>query len=65
MRKQKEINALAVWSANELMQAGFSRTMSYQILSRADVPTIRIGGRIFVRREAFLEWLKSQEKTEA
>ena len=56
---------MAVWSANELMQAGFSRTMSYQILSRADVPTIRIGGRIFVRREAFLEWLKSQEKTEA
>jgi len=65
MKQRKDIGILEIWSAKELVQAGFSRSMAYQLLARADVPTIRIGGRIFVRRSAFQEWLKSQEKTEA
>ena len=60
MKQEKNIQSMAVWSANELIDAGFSRTMAYKLLSRDDVPTIRIGGRKFVLREAFLEWLQKQ-----
>lgn len=65
MKQQRDINVMEIWSAKELVQAGFTRTMAYQLLSRADVPTIRIGGRLFVRRETFISWLKAQERHEA
>ena len=41
---------------------GFSRSMSYALFNRADVPVIRIGKRKFIRREKFLEWLAEQER---
>ena len=63
LKQHRDIHTLEIWSAREVVQAGFSRNLAYQILARADVPTIRIGGRIFVRREAFQQWLKNQEQT--
>ena len=49
-------------SAKDLQDMGFSRSMSYALFNRADVPVIHIGKRKFIRREKFLEWLAEQEK---
>ena len=51
-----------ILSAKYLQDMGFSRSMSYALFNRADVPVIRIGKRKFIRREKFLEWLAEQER---
>ncbi len=51
-----------ILSAKDLQNMGFSRSMSYALFNRADVPVIHIGKRKFIRREKFLEWLAEQEK---
>ena len=65
MEKERDLGEKTVWSARDLVRAGFTRSMAYALLNREDVPTIRIGGRLFVRREAFQDWLKQQEKADA
>ena len=45
MEKTNDWQQMQVWGVRELEKAGFSRTMSYQLLARKDVPTITIGGR--------------------
>lgn len=57
-------SAPEILSAKDLQDMGFSRSMSYALFNRADVPVIRIGKRKFIRREKFLEWLAEQERTE-
>ena len=52
-----------ILSAKDLQDMGFSRSMSYALFNRADVPVIHIGKRKFIRREKFLEWLVEQERT--
>lgn len=44
-------------TAKDIQAMGFSRPMVYQLLNRADMPTVRIGKRVFVRKDRFLEWL--------
>lgn len=44
-------------SAKDLQRVGMSRTMAYQMLNRQDVPAISIGGRRFMNRDRFFEWL--------
>lgn len=51
-----------ILSAKDLQDMGFSRSMSYSLFNRADVPVIHIGKRKFIRREKFLEWLAEQER---
>jgi hypothetical protein len=51
-----------ILSAKDLQEMGFSRSMSYALFNRADVPVIHIGKRKFIRREKFLEWLAEQER---
>lgn len=51
-----------ILSAKDLQNMGFSRSMSYALFNRADVPVIHIGKRKFIRREKFFEWLAEQEK---
>ena len=53
-----------ILSAKDLQEMGFSRSMSYALFNREDVPVIRIGKRKFIRREKFLEWLAEQERTD-
>ena len=53
-----------ILSAKDLQDMGFSRSMSYALFNRDDVPVIRIGKRKFIRREKFLEWLAEQERTD-
>ena len=53
-----------ILSAKDLQDMGFSRSMSYALFNREDVPVIRIGKRKFIRREKFFEWLAEQERTD-
>ena len=59
MAKSRE-NLPLIMSARDLQEIGFSKTMSYRLLNRADVPVICIGIRKFVRRDKFLSWLDAQ-----
>ena len=53
-----------ILSAKDLQEMGFSRSMSYALFNREDIPVIRIGKRKFIRRERFMEWLAEQERTD-
>ena len=49
-----------IMSIHELQSVGISRTMAYQLFNRADFPVLKIGGRKFVARDKFFEWLDKQ-----
>ena len=53
-----------ILSAKDLQDMGFSRSMSYALFNREDIPVIHIGKRKFIRRERFMEWLAEQERTD-
>ena len=53
-----------ILSAKDLQDMGFSRSMSYALFNREDIPVIRIGKGKFIRRERFTEWLAEQERTD-
>ena len=60
----RKIGNTEILSAKDLQDMGFSRSMSYALFNRADVPVIHIGKRKFIRREKFLEWLAGQERSD-
>lgn len=62
--ENKKSNTPEILSAKDLQDMGFSRSMSYALFNRADVPVIHIGKRKFIRREKFLEWLAGQERSD-
>ena len=53
-----------ILSAKDLQDMGFSRSMSYALFNREEIPVIRIGKRKFIRREKFMEWLTEQDRTD-
>ena len=53
-----------ILSAKDLQDMGFSRSMSYALFNREEIPVIRIGKRKFIRRERFMEWLAELERTD-
>ena len=53
-----------ILSAKDLQEMGFSRSMSYALFNREDIPVIHIGKRKFIRRERFMEWLAEQERSD-
>ena len=53
-----------ILSAKDLQEMGFSRSMSYALFNREDIPVIHIGKRKFIRREKFFEWLAEQERAD-
>lgn len=53
-----------ILSAKDLQKMGFSRSMSYALFNRENIPVIHIGKRKFIRRETFFEWLAEQERTD-
>lgn len=59
-RKTKYEELPLVMSAKDIQVLGFSRSLAYGLLNRADVPVIVIGGRKFVQRDRFFEWLDKQ-----
>lgn len=62
--EDKKIAAPEILSAKDLQDMGFSRSMSYALFNREDIPVIRIGKRKFIRRERFMEWIAEQERTD-
>lgn len=45
----------------DLQQAlGIGRAQAYELVNRADFPTIRLGRKILIPRDAFLRWLDKQ-----
>lgn len=45
----------------DLQQAlGIGRRHAYELANRADFPSIRVGKRILIPRDAFLRWLEKQ-----
>ena len=61
--ENKKSNTPEILSAKDLQDMGFSRSTSYALFNRDDVPVIHIGKRKFIRREKFLEWLAEQERS--
>ena len=61
--ENKKSNTPEILSAKDLQDMRFSRSMSYALFNRDDVPVIHIGKRKFIRREKFLEWLAEQERS--
>ena len=56
-----EITERAVLLSSKHMQdIGFPRAITYQLLNRADLPVVIIGGRKFMHRDLFLKWLEEQ-----
>ena len=47
-----------VLSAKDLQKMGFSRSMAYRLLNRADMPVLAIGDRKFMNKELFMKWLE-------
>ena len=42
---------------------GVSKSKAYELMSRNEVPSIKLGGRVLVEREKFINWLdKKAEK---
>lgn len=48
-------------TAADLQAMGFPRAIAYGLLSREDIPVIKVGKRKFIRKEKFLEWIEAQE----
>lgn len=39
---------------------GISSTTAYELMHREDFPSIKIGGRLIVPKERFIEWINAQ-----
>lgn len=57
------INTKHLLSASDMMELGFSRSMTYQLLNRRDFPAIKIGRRLFVKYDSLMEWLEAHENS--
>lgn len=54
------------YSVLEMQKAlGIGRNAAYQLVSRADFPTVHVGKRIVIPVEALKEWLKKNGTGEA
>ena len=60
MSEKADIYQKTLWGIHELQQDGFSRSMSYKLLNRADLPIVQIGNRRYIHRELFQKWLEDQ-----
>ena len=55
---EKEMQILL--GARDIQKMGFSRSMTYQLLRRTDLPVIKIGNRRFMHKVLFEVWLSEQ-----
>ena len=51
-------------TANHLQAMGFTRSMSYALMKREDLPIIRIGRKKFIQKDTFFKWLNGLETTD-
>ena len=50
-------------TANDLIARGFNRSLAYKLLNRADLPVVRLNGRVYMHRKRFEAWLDEQSKS--
>lgn len=65
MAIERNVKDLLTYSATDLQKMGFSRTLSYELLNRKDLPVVQIGGRKFMNAELFREWLRKQAEAQS
>jgi excisionase family DNA binding protein len=50
------------YTVNEAAQiVGVSRAFAYELAARGDLPTIRLGRRVVIRRTSLEQWLADRE----
>lgn len=54
------LEPLAVGTTEAARLMGISRPTLYQLLSRADFPSFRVGGRVLVSVAGLQEWISQQ-----
>ena len=55
-----------LYSAKELKAVtGFSQPRVYKLMHDPNMPVIKVGGRLFMHREKFQQWLAQQSTPEA
>ena len=52
-----------LWAHEVANVLGVGRNRAYTLMSSGEIPSIRIGRSIRVRREALDEWIEQQEQT--
>ena len=57
-----KLDPLAVSAAEAARLLGVSRPTLYQLLSRADFPSFRVGGRVLVSVAGLQDWIDRQTK---
>lgn len=57
---ESTIDGKTVLSASDIQKMGFCRSMAYHLLNRSDMPVVVIGGRKFLHRQLFEDWLRAQ-----
>lgn len=60
MKSDANYGEKLVLNIHDLTRMGFTRSMAYSLLNRANVPVVQIGGRKFVNAKLFQEWLDEQ-----
>ena len=61
-KEVKHMEKKLLIGANEIRsEYGQSRTRAYEILNDKTLPVIRIGKRLYVRRESFEKWLDEKQ----
>ena len=59
-QNQSTHNLPVLISAHDAEKIGFTRSAFYRFLHRADIPTVKIGGRKYIYRDKFIAWIESQ-----
>ena len=60
-----QMDGARMLSAPDLMALGFTRLKTYELFNRQDFPTVRIGRRLYVRYDRFVEWMDSHANERA
>jgi excisionase family DNA binding protein len=60
MTKREKASSLTMTVEEAAAYLGISRNSAYEAVRRGEIPSKRIGGRIVVPRQRFLEWLEGE-----
>ncbi len=65
-QKKQNCSSLPVLlSVKDADKLGLTRSSFYRLIHRAGIPTVTIGGRLYIHRDRFFEWLDVQTEGSA
>lgn len=64
-QQERETRQLTYTVPEAAAAVGISRNNAYQLVNRADFPSVRIGGRWVVPKDSLRRWLESQAEEKA